>query len=578
MAWNGYYKFGTATIANDETTVTLTGADISDIVYAGDTFECAGFMCRIESVTDSTHFELVIPWPGADQVDSGFLITYNSPLRNAYSYVSEKSTQLIAQLSILDNSVAVYSVNDMDVNTPPVSPVEGDKYVVGASPTGLWVGYVGYIAVRTQTSWEMIAPDVGMEVQDISTDPPTPYKRGSSAWYLKSETTSFNDLTDTANVEKAILTAHGDSDWTIPDGTTVAITNAALTAARVWTLPAAASVTAGTKLIVQDTIGGVTSTNTLTVQRTGTDTIDGATSLELSHAYEGATFVSDGDTAWTVSIVSITAGGTGANTLAGIRSNFGIREQLSANRTYYVRTDGSDSNTGLVNSSGGAFLTIQKALAVCAALDLTTYSVTIQVGAGTYTGPVTVNGPWLGSGSVIILGDTTTPSNVVINSVSADCVAVTRGGRLSVRGFKFTNSTAGTCLNASLNGIITVDGAVEFGACSQIHVYTSGFGRILFLANYTVSGAAQAHMSTVNGSIYAAGITVTITGTPAFSNTFAGAERCGILEVYSNTYTGSATGVRYRVSTNGVVFTNGGGSTYLPGDSAGIATTGGQYT
>ena len=61
------------------------------------------------------------------------------------------------------------------------------------------------------------------------------------------------------------------------------------------------------------------------------------------------------------------------------------KEVLTANRTYYVLTTGSDSNTGLANTSGGAFLTIQKAIDTVGSLDLSIYNVTIQVGAGTYT-------------------------------------------------------------------------------------------------------------------------------------------------------------------------------------------------
>ena len=64
---------------------------------------------------------------------------------------------------------------------------------------------------------------------------------------------------------------------------------------------------------------------------------------------------------------------------------------LTADRTYYVRTDGSNSNTGLANTSGGAFLTVQKAVdAVESRLDIAGLTVTIQIGDGTYAATVTL--------------------------------------------------------------------------------------------------------------------------------------------------------------------------------------------
>ena len=80
-----------------------------------------------------------------------------------------------------------------------------------------------------------------------------------------------------------------------------------------------------------------------------------------------------------------------------------------------------------------------------------------------------------------------------------------------------------------------------------------------------------------NGHILMTGSTVTLTGTPAFSAGFARADLTGMISSYGNSYSGSATGPRYSVATNGVIFVNGGGANAFPGSSSGSVSTGGQY-
>jgi len=250
-----------------------------------------------------------------------------------------------------------------------------------------------------------------------------------------------------------------------------------------------------------------------------------------------------------------------------------IREKLAANRTYYVRTDGSDSNSGLANTSGDAFLTIQKALDATAALDISIYNVTIQVGAGTYTGSGTVTGPWVGAGDVNLTGDTTTPSNVVLNTAGTT-VTLNSGARLNVGGFKITSG--GHALSANSFSTLNVTGAMEYGACTVDHIAVTQ-AAVNIRADYTISGGCRYHWDAANLSVLqCASRTITVTGTPAWSTGFATAIDSFIL-CNLDTFIGSATGVRYRISFNGIINTNGGGASYFPGSSAGVLTAPGVY-
>jgi hypothetical protein len=261
--------------------------------------------------------------------------------------------------------------------------------------------------------------------------------------------------------------------------------------------------------------------------------------------------------------------------VAAARANLAVREQLTANRTYYVRTDGSDGNNGLANSSGGAFLTIQKAIDTVAALDLSIYNVIIQVADGTYAGAVVVSGPWVGSGTVTLQGNTATPANALLSTGANDCIVVLNGGTLTVTGFKLTN--AGSFLLHASSGSIRFS-LLTFGTCNSQQVRATDGGRITATGNYSIDGGAGNHWSALGNAIFRVqGKTITLTGTPAFSLAFANADLSSTMLVNGNAFSGSAAGARYSATNNAVISSGGAGATYLPGNAAGSTGGGGQY-
>lgn len=265
------------------------------------------------------------------------------------------------------------------------------------------------------------------------------------------------------------------------------------------------------------------------------------------------------------------------------RTTLSVREKLTANRTYYVRTagasnPGNDSNDGLTNDADGAFLTIQHGINVIAGLDIDIYDVTLQIADdNNINEALTLRSP-VGSGTFTIQGNSGTPSNVVINASSGDCFSATsQNGRFIIKDLKMTTSV-GSALNV-IESNIDINN-VDFGTVAGAHVFALAGSVVRAVGNYAVSGNATYHISgQQNGVFDAHSRTITYSNNPAFSTQNFRADSGSCLVLYSMTFTngGTVTGQRYRAAMNALIATAGvSPDTYLPGNSNGTTVTGGQ--
>lgn len=265
-----------------------------------------------------------------------------------------------------------------------------------------------------------------------------------------------------------------------------------------------------------------------------------------------------------------------------------VREVLTAARTYYVRTDGNDSNTGLADTSTGAFLTIAGAYAaLCLSIDFGGQTVTLTLGDGTtWTEQVSLPGPWSGGGEFVFDGNgkTLSVTGAADATGSVVYIACTLPGRFTVQNVTLQAAgTAGSAIWHTGVGTVDVGASVIFStvpvAGNARHMLAQGTGAYIESQdNYTVSGSAYNHVCALaGGNIGLYFNTVTLNTTPSWSNAAASALDAGIVNSFGTTFSGTSSGVRYTVIMNGVVDTFGSGANYFPGNQAGTTATGGQY-
>lgn len=119
------------------------------------------------------------------------------------------------------------------------------------------------------------------------------------------------------NIFGDVGTPHGDANLTIGNTERFAYTNASLSTARTWTLPAASVTGSPYSVEIADLAGGTTGSNTLTIGRGGSDTINGGTTVAISAAYGAYLCTSDGAIKWACEALGPAAAGSVTSITAG---------------------------------------------------------------------------------------------------------------------------------------------------------------------------------------------------------------------------------------------------------------------
>lgn len=480
-------------------------------------------------MTDSLH--LALPYIAAAQAQKH--VTHNEALR------------------ILD-ALVMLAVDDRDLSAPPGAPAEGSRYLVKSAGSGGFAGKDNQIAHFRDGAFAYYAPQPGWIAYVI--DEGVTLVFDGSGWMPL-----IGAAPQLQNVSRLGLAATADA----ANPLSARLNNV---------LFAAKAVADGGNGDLRYKFSKESAANTLSLLFQ--NDFSGRAEIGLTGDDDFHFKVSDDGSTWREGIV--VASDTGRVSFP--QGAVGVREKLTAARTYYVRPDGSDANDGLANNAGGAFLTIQKAIdVVFGTLDLDAFNITIQLGDGTYTAGGNATAPRLGTGLVTIQGNATLPQNVIVNAASIGCFRAASGASLIVKDMELRTTSGINCLVAAIGGFIQF-GGVRFGTSGSNHIRTEIGGLVEAIGNYSIVGNASSHINMgLGGIVRVSGRTIMLTGNPAFGAAFVLGTTGGMAVLNGNTFPGAATGKRYDVTLNAGVNVTGAGVNYLPGDVAGTTATGGVY-
>ena len=145
----------------------------------------------------------------------------------------------------------------------------------------------------------------------------------------------------------------GDADHTILATDRGINLTTTLTAVRTLTLPAANAVNKGEPILISDAAGAINGSNTITVARAGSDTINGISSVSISAQYGVYLFFSDGSSKWTY-LAAGTGGGGGSGTVTSVDASCGLKTSSGS----AITTSGTIVGSRAVNAQTGTTYTV----------------------------------------------------------------------------------------------------------------------------------------------------------------------------------------------------------------------------
>lgn len=217
------------------------------------------------------------------------------------------------------------------------------------------------------------------------------------------------------------------------------------------------------------------------------------------------------------------------------------------------------------------------------ALDFGVHNVTIQYGqTGTthsFAKGVTVTGAIVGAGTLSLLGDTTTPTNCVIaEPTSGPGIATRNLASIKVGGFSVAGKGGFGALDAGLGTQILIIGPMDYAATDSPGGHQYAFGGVIVGSGFpcTISGGAAYHLFAQEAGSRVAnlGTVITFTASVTFGTAFANAANLAEISSGSTiTLNGKTiTGKKFTVSNGAMINTNGSGTSYFPGGTAGTGT------